>query len=462
MTAPRSIAPNDASGAVGARAQQSVSAGACTPAEEFNPGQLETTALKARLFVAALAYPQRLLSLARWLTPVLRISGLRWAIVLRYDEVRETLSQDKSFPVPWGWKMVEVTGGEDAGGKNFVLGMPHDDDYRDSYKQIANAFPLDEVWSCIGKPSGERSREILASKQENFDAIENLIAAVPTRMCRDYYGLAIDDEVDFAKRALAVSSYLFGPDFERPVREKPPEVKLAHAAASGMRNVIRQSIELAHQDRGKGVVLPRLIGMQRKQKANEKRGKGPVRLTDDVIHAQLFGMVMGFIPTNTLAGGNILETLLLRPDFMERCRAAACADDDDLLWRCLREALRFRHINPGPWRVCRWGYTFFAGSDDEIRIEPGYTVLASTQSAMFDPRRIERPHEFDPHRRDEDYMVFGVGQHWCVGAYIAIAQITHTFKPLLKLSLLKPHGSRRPKMHRFGAFPLHLRVDFAP
>jgi cytochrome P450 len=202
--------------------------------------------------------------------------------------------------------------------------------------------------------------------------------------------------------------------------------------------------------------------MQRKEEQDEKNGKDRVRLTDDVIQAQLFGMVMGFIPTNILAGGNILETLLLRPDFLERCRAAACADDDDLLWRCLRETLRFRHINPGPWRVCRWGYAFSAGSEDEIRIKPGYTVLASTQSAMFDPRRIERPHVFDPWRRDEDYMVFGIGQHWCVGAYIAIAQITQTFKPLLRLSVLKPYRSRRPRMRRFGAFPLHLPVSIAP
>jgi cytochrome P450 len=184
-------------------------------------------------------------------------------------------------------------------------------------------------------------------------------------------------------------------------------------------------------------------------------------LEEDVIHAQLFGMVLGFIPTDVLAGGNILETLLNNPDFMRRTRAAALAGDDELLWRCLREALRFRNINPGPWRVV-WGagHTLNRGTDDEVRFEPGAAVLASTQAAMFDPRRIKRPHSFDPDRPDEDYLVFSVGQHWCVGAYIAIAQITQTFKPLLRREGLAALDGKRGCMKRFTVFPLHLHVGF--
>jgi cytochrome P450 len=139
-------------------------------------------------------------------------------------------------------------------------------------------------------------------------------------------------------------------------------------------------------------------------------------------------------------------------------RAAALADDDVLLWRCLRETLRFRHINPGPWRKCANGYTLGAGGPRPISIPMGAKVLASTQSAMFDSRRVERPDVFDPQRRDEDYLVFGVGQHWCLGAHIAIAQLTQTFKPLLKLDGLKAENNPGVRTQRFGLFPLHLQV----
>jgi cytochrome P450 len=417
----------------------------------FEAAKLEKFSLRAWLFNLAFSYPASRcwMDPFRWLTPVLPLLG--WKIVLRYDEVREVLSQDRAFPVPWGWKMVEVTGGEHGGGRNFVLGMPRDDTYRLSYEQLAQAFPLADVEKYV-EPLAERAAtEIIAAvgrrDKPEFDAIEELITAVPTQLCEDYYGLVIRDKVAFAKWTLAVSSYLFGPPFEKQAEPNEGE-KLAHAGAECLREVIRKSIGRP----GKGVVLPRLREMQR----------ADPRVTDDVIHAQLFGMVLGFIPTDVLAGGNILETLLKRPAFLERARAAALAGDDELLWRCLRETLRFRNINPGPARVVGGaGHTLNRGKCGQWRFKPGAKVLASTQAAMFDPRRVKRPHVFDPDRPDEDYLSFSVGQHWCLGAYIAIAQITQTFKPLLKQEGLAALEGRRGRMKRFSLFPLHLGVTFS-
>src|SRR5688572_31553812 len=95
-----------------------------TASSVFHAKQLEKFSLRAWFINLAFSYPA-----SRWwmdpirrITPVLPFPG--WRIVLRYDEVREVLSQDRAFPVPWGWKMVEVTGGEHGCGRNFVLGMP--------------------------------------------------------------------------------------------------------------------------------------------------------------------------------------------------------------------------------------------------------------------------------------------------------------------------------------------------
>ncbi len=319
-------------------------------------------------------------------------------------------------------------------GENFVLGMPRGDPYRDShgnlyrdsyrdlyrrrYELLAKAFPRSDVPDHVTGQAAKISKGILDKKgAQEFDAIRDLITAVPTRMCESYYGIVIpdNDDVRFANWILAISAYLFGPS-----SNTSSEAARARPAAACLSHAIRKSIASAKNDPNQGQVLPRMVRMLQ----NDPEGS-------DVIHAQLFGMVLGFIPTNVLAGGKIPETLLRRPEFLERTRAAALSGDDDLLWRCLREALRFRHINLGPLRACPDGYTFGAGGATPIRIRPGSKMLASIQSAMFDPRRIERPHVFDPGRRDEDYMVFGVGQHWCLGAYIATAQLTQTFKELL-------------------------------
>jgi cytochrome P450 len=331
--------------------------------------------------------------------------------------------------------------------------------YRAAYEQLAKAIPLGDVQEHVELPSAEFANKILdgmkAAGKTRFDAVEELVTAVPARLCESYFGLRIpvvpgqSDRTLFAKWTLAISSNVFGPwpDAARG--------KLAKAAAERFSRTIRDSIAVAKSGNGTGIVLPRLVAMQ---------GQDP-RLDDDAIHAHLFGMVMGFIPTNVLAGGNMLETLLRRPDFMSRARAAAEDDDDELLWRCLREALRFRHINPGPWRTCPNGYTFGPGGPSPYRILPESKVFALTQSAMFDPLRIDRPHVFDPYRRDEDYLVFGIGQHWCIGAYIARAQITQTLKPLLKLKRLEAVDNPRVRTRRFNdLFPLHLTVgvEFPP
>jgi len=411
-------------------------------ASGFDPRALEPRTWKDRLSACILerllSYPQRLMAIGRFFAPVVRICMVSWVFVLRYDEVREVLNNSRAFPVDWGGRMKQVTGGE-----NFVLGMPPDAEYKLSYKQLAEAFPRKEIKEHVAQPAAQFTEEFLRGSPREFDAVRDLITAVPTRLCRDYYGLEIADEAVFARATLAVSSYIFGPS------RNDKSTRLALAAAQDLRAVFLAAIDGARKGTNRGVVVPRMLN--------------DMKLPDEVIVAQMFGMVLGFIPTNVLAGGNMLETLLRYPDFMLRARTAALAGDDDLLWRCLREALRFRHINPGPWRDCDEGYTFGKGGPREIRIPPGSKVFALTQSAMFDERRVKRPHVFDPDRDDADYMIFGVGQHWCLGAYMAMAQLTQTFKPLLRLNNLHAMGNPSVRTVRFnGLFPLHLTVGYDP
>jgi cytochrome P450 len=181
-----------------------------------------------------------------------------------------------------------------------------------------------------------------------------------------------------------------------------------------------------------------------------------------VIRAILSGMITGFVPTNTMAAGHMLEILLRRKDFMEEARSAALAGDDDLLKRVLFEAMRFKPLNPGPFRVCIKDYTIARGTKRAKTIRAGMNVIAGTQSAMFDPRRVKHPRRFDPHRPQSDYMLFGQGLHWCLGAHLAEAQITQTFKALLVKDGLRRASGGAGRLQRLGPFPAHLAVTFQP
>ena len=87
-------------------------------------------------------------------------------------------------------------------------------------------------------------------------------------------------------------------------------------------------------------------------------------------------------------------------------------------------------------------------------------MLLSTQSAMFDERKVDKPAEFKPERARTDYMLFSHGLHWCIGAYIADAQITQTFKPLLKRNGLRRASGAAGQTQRLTLFPVHLVLEF--
>lgn len=362
-------------------------------------------------------------------------------IILRDEDVRDVLAHDRDFPVPWGDRMIEVTGK-----KNFVLGMEDGPEYRRNYRQLAIAFRRDDVARYVAPLAAKASANILRGARR-IDAVRDLIWRVPAQLCEDYYGIEIPDKLLLAEWTVAMSSYLFGTP---STKIDSPRKSLALTAADCFRNLIRGAIENTRRGHLRGVVLPRLIQMQ----------KSDPELTNDVLEAHLFGMVTGFIPTDLLAGGNMLETLLRNEEFMVRARRAALDDDDDLLWRCLQETLRFRHFNLGPFRICGpKGYTLAAGTGRAKYVAPGTKILASTQSAMFDSRRIAQPGVFDPDRAAEDYLGFGYGQHWCLGAFIAIAQLTQTFKALLRLPGLRRAPGSDGRLQTITIYPAHLTVE---
>src|SRR5262249_40822426 len=158
----------------------------------------------------------------------------------------------------------------------------------------------------------------------------------------------------------------------------------------------------------------------------------------------------------TLAAGKALEQMLRRPDFLACCQAAARAGDDDLLRRCIRETMRFKPIFPGPQRICLEDCILAEGTGHARRICKDTPVLPMTQSAMFDARRVENPYDFDPERPASDYMLFGHALHWCVGAFIAEAQILYTLKALLVRPGLRRMRGKAGQMEWFGTFPGHL------
>jgi cytochrome P450 len=294
------------------------------------------------------------------------------------------------------------------------------------------------------------SEEIIERSGGRLDAIQDLITRVPTLICKHYYGVPIapDQELDFGHWAIAMSTFMFADPTNSPALRR-----VGLAAGDLMRPLVDRAIAAAKAKPTPDTVLARMIDLQR---------TGNDGFTDEAIRTILIGMISGFVPTNTMGAGNMLEMLFQRPDFMAPARAAAIAGDDDLLKRCLFEAMRFRPLNPGPFRICVRDYTIAEGSLRAKKVRAGTPILAGTFSAMFDARQVKDPFKFNPNRPAIDYMLFGSGLHWCIGYFIAAAQITQTLKALLVKRGLRPAKGKEGQLQLLGAFPEHLIVEFDP
>ena len=441
-------------------------AGDCAP---FDANDLRLTGLTKWLAMLTGNPPPAAYGLLRTLLPVLRVPGWRylgrsiplptlptWVLVTRRDDVEEVMSRDADFGVPYAQAMRLLIDGNEQG-TNFILGLDDGEHYRAQLRDVMRTFRRDDAASIVAPLARDAASRIVGASDGRLDAIAELVAAVPIDICERYYGVHVppDERASFAQWTIAMSGYIFGPPFDQPRTRPATEAGACHVRRL-VDDAISRAIDAAAPEPDcmcTRTVLARLAC---------EHLKDPRAMPRNVMRAFMMGMITGFVPTNIVAAGHILEMLLTRPDFLAMARDAAANGDDDRLSRCLFEAMRFKPLNPGNWRICRRDCTIARGTWREKRIRKGAYVMAGTQSAMFDPRRVREPRRFDPDRAASDSLLFGYGLHWCVGRFLADAQITQTLKALLVRRNLRRAEGPDGRLRLLALFPEHLTVEFDP
>lgn len=365
--------------------------------------------------------------------------GKFW-LISRYDDVQEVLGRDADFPVPFGPKFELM----DRTGTNFMLGMPDDKTYRAIHRAVMQIFRLEDIPS-IAAYAAERAEAHVAAGDGVIDAMAGLLTRVPAEIVGSYYGVPADDP-DFPLWLFAMNYDSFPHLAVEPAVEPAALAGAAHVGPLLDAAIARAKAGPPDDS----TILGRFVAAQK---------TNPV-LTDDVIRATLAGFILGFIPTNNRASGQILQCLLRHPQWMEAAEQAALSGDDDLLGRVLFEALRFMPINPGPFRLVAEDAVIAATRPQATRVPKGALLMVSTQSASYDPRRAPDPESFDAYRSLADTLRFGWGQHWCIGFRIAVVQIAQTFKPLLLRGDIRRAAGRLGQPGYFGLFFEHLHVTY--
>lgn len=406
----------------------------------FDPERLRTRGLVGRLVGRAVENPRWWLSLLRRWWPNPKIGN--FVLVTRAADVREVFERQDVFHTPFGPEMTEM-----AKGHNFILGMQDGAAYRKLKSPILSAFPPDEVERRVRPIARRHAAAIMRTATPGFDAVGALLKMVPVRVCRDYFGMAIDDDEAFSDWSIALSTLFFAdPAGNADTRE------LAVSAAHHMLGAIDRSIERAQRGEiAADTPLARLVLL------NEQR---PDVISIEEIRSVMMGMISGFAPTNLLAAGNCLDVILTKPEARAAVVKAVKADDDAELDRAILEAMRFKPIFIGPFRYAAKDAVIARGTSRERFVPEGATVMPSILSAMFDAEAVVDPERYVTDRSCRDYMVYGHGIHWCIGSAIARVQIAECFRALFERPGLRRAEGRAGRLSRRGAFPERLCVTY--
>lgn len=368
--------------------------------------------------------------------PILRIGRL--VIVTREADIRAVLGDTATFAVPFGPEMAEL-----AGGSTFVLGL--DGPAAERQRRIIRSIIRDGDVEAIGAQAERYAEALLDAGKGRIDAQRDLIQRVAAECCSRYFGLYPDDPDAFAEWALACSNLLFAD----PLGQASARA-LGDAGAARLRALIDRSLDRAIDLAQSGAaadatLVDRLVGLHL---AN------PDLLARDEMRAILLGLVVGFVPTNSMAGGKMLSYLARHPDVASvACAAAKRGRGDPALHAILLEIARLQPaIAPGQWRYAANGGVIRREGKRDIVVPSQSTVLVATMAGLRDRRTCRLPHQFDPSRSAPAAFVFGDHAHACLGRHVALALLSGTFTALLG----RPGIARalpRIKLSWLGPFP---------
>ncbi|SDD34206.1 cytochrome P450 [Kordiimonas lacus] len=397
--------------------------------QDKRPGpiaQFLTTLLVRRIIPGTFAILRRF-------APAFRFPFTNTVIVTSFDLVQEVFSRQKDFPVPYQ-RQVDYLDWKPT----FLLAMKDTPAYWETLENVKELWRTEDL-KFVGQIANEVSQQALDKAGGKIDAIQGLMVPVTEAVIDRYYGVPIPSEKrqDFFNGCMHVAGFLFGAQ-----STAPKVVAGAQAAVKVVWEVIDDAIAAARKN-----PLPdtTIIGRCHAQNI----------VDDQALRSYLMGMIMGYLPTNTLANGHALDVIMNnRTGYQTACDAAA-ADDSGMILKCVHEALRISYILPGLWRTAPEDQEIGIGSKKTYKIKKDQLVYISGMSAMKDKRRIADPNRFDPNRSKDVYMVYGYHFHYCVGDKIADTMMEEIFTAIFKR---KPKAGG--KMVYNGNFPWNFFLSY--
>jgi len=402
------------------------------PAEGGLKGWIGAQAVKAMPYA---------FTLLRGSKPILRLGSL--VIVTGYDDVLDVFRRDPDFDTPYKTNIDILTDGQP-----FFLGMKNRQEHDADLAAMRQVFRAGDL-PVLGDRAEELAAQIVSRANGRLEVVGDLVRKVTFDLFGPYIGIPKppDGHLDVWTTRLFAFQFTSGPSDSAFMAE-------VNELAPALRDHIDKIIEARKAAAPLDDVLGRCLALQAEDAEHSER------FTDLFIRSNLLCMIVGGPPQIPMVAPHALEQLLRRPEALSLARQAATADDDALLWKIVREAMRFDPLAPALRRVATRPVTLAKGLDTEVEVPEGATVLTAFSSAMKDKRRLSDPKTFDPMRQDHEYVHFGHGLHECFGRFMNEAVIHRILKPLLQRSSLKRAAGSEGRLSKRGIFSDRMTVTF--
>jgi cytochrome P450 len=297
-------------------------------------------------------------------------------------------------------------------------------------KSIMRAILDREDIPAIRTYVADKAAALLAAAGGSLDAVDGLTRAVPLALVQDWFGFSHSDPAKLRKWSYwSQIDAFWNQPFDAIAWPDPGKIVAEREAAT--KEMVVYLVGLVALREGEFKIglgghdpVSRLLAL-----ASSKALKFDLKR----VVLNVGGLLIGAVETTSHAVVNALDVLMKRPDDLAKARAAAQSDDAAAVDGCVFEALRFKPAFPYYFRTCERDTVLGRGENYETPIAKGTTVLAVTHSAMFDPKALTDPDNFDSNRGQGNQFHFGLGLHECLGVAIGQVMIPEIVRQSLRL-----------------------------
>ncbi|MBK1699280.1 cytochrome P450 [Rhodovibrio salinarum] len=278
---------------------------------------------------------------------------------------------------------------------------------------------------------GQETAHRLTAAGDTLDVVNDVTRAVPIAFVQHWFGFA-DSDANALKRWSYWNQMdaFWNQPFQAPGFATPDQITAErNAANTEMRGYLSQLIQsraaaLQAGEDGSDMVSRLLL----------LSGSQAIRFDPKAVVLNVGGLLIGAVETTSHGAVNALAFLMADPERLAAACAAARDDDTAAFDGMVFEALRFAPAFGYFFRTAERDATLARGTDYEIVVPAGTTVLALTHSAMFDPAAVAHPERFDPSRALRDTYTFGLGLHECLGRAIGAVMIPEIVRQTLSIA----------------------------